>query len=174
MMRMVHAGGIEPLTDGVRAADPDNPLGYFEFEAVKRTREDPSWLAAAPGRAVKMVHVLLRDLPPTYRYRVVMMHRDLDEVVASQEKMLARSGRPGARMAPADLKRVFASQMRAVEQWAASQPNFSVLDVSYNDIVADPAGQAGRVAAFLGLPEARVGLMAAAVEPGLYRNRRPS
>ena len=30
-MQMIVAGGIPPMTDGLRAADADNPRGYFEF-----------------------------------------------------------------------------------------------------------------------------------------------
>lgn len=170
MMRMIEAGGIPALTDGLRHADPDNPLGYYEYEPVKRTREDPSWVPGARGRVVKMVHLLLRDLPAGEHYRVVMMHRDLDEVLASQRKMLERSGRPGAALAPDALKRVFAAQMESVGQWLTAQPNISRLDVSYNDILARPAEQAARVAAFLGLAAAEP--MAAAVDASLYRNRR--
>ncbi len=171
MMRMIAAAGIPPLTDGIRGPDEDNPNGYFELEAVKQTRQDSSWLDQAPGKSVKLVHLLLKELPPTHRYRLVMMHRDLDEVLASQQKMLARSGRKGAVSGPEALKRVFAAQLLDVERWVASQPNFSRLDVSYNGVLKDAGTEAGRVAAFLGRPE-RAGAMAAAVDAGLYRNRR--
>src|SRR5256885_1317813 len=80
MMRMIAAGGIAPLSDHSREADEDNPLGYLELEAVKATRRDPSWLSRAPGRVVKVIHLLLKDLPPGYAYRVILMRRDLDEV----------------------------------------------------------------------------------------------
>ena len=74
-MRMLEQGGLPVLTDGVRRADEDNPQGYYEFEAVKRTKDDPSWLATAQGKAVKLVYMLLYDLPPQYSYRVVFMRR---------------------------------------------------------------------------------------------------
>lgn len=170
MMRMLAAGGVPVLSDAVRGADADNPLGYFEFEPVKRTREDPSWLDRAPGRAVKLVHLLLRDLPPGRRYAVVMMHRDLDEVLASQRTMLERSGRAGAGAPPDALKRVFAAQMDEVKAWMDGQANFRRLDVDYARVVADPRGEAARVGAFLGLKTADA--MGAAVDPQLYRNRR--
>ena len=35
MMKMLDAGGIAPIIDNVRAADEDNPKGYYEFERVK-------------------------------------------------------------------------------------------------------------------------------------------
>ena len=51
MMRILEAGGLPPLTDGIRTADRDNPNGYYEFEPVKQTARDVSWLAQAEGRA---------------------------------------------------------------------------------------------------------------------------
>src|SRR5205085_1696250 len=35
MMQMLEAGGLSPMTDKVRAADIDNPRGYYEWEAIK-------------------------------------------------------------------------------------------------------------------------------------------
>ena len=67
MMQMIDVGGIPALTDNIREADEDNPKGYYELEAVKRTRKDASWLKEAPGRVVKMVHVLLLDLHAGWR-----------------------------------------------------------------------------------------------------------
>ena len=63
MMRMLDAGGLPALTDNIRTADEDNPRGYYEFEPVKKTKEDASWLERAPGKVVKMVYRLLYDLP---------------------------------------------------------------------------------------------------------------
>jgi hypothetical protein len=170
IMRMLSAGGIAPLSDSLRRADEDNPLGYFELEAVKRTREDPSWLANAPGKAVKVIHQLLTDLPPTYRYAILFIHRDIDEVLSSQRRMLERSGRSGAALPQEALKKVFAAQIQAARAWIASQANCSSLDLNYHEVVGDPAGQARRIAEFLGITE-KAHAMAAAVDPTLYRNR---
>src|SRR4029079_9082802 len=78
MMQMLDRGGIPALTDEIRAADPDNPRGYYEFEHVKQTKKDPSWLPQARGKVVKMVSSLLYDLPSTETYRVVFMQRNID------------------------------------------------------------------------------------------------
>jgi hypothetical protein len=50
-MKMLQAGGIEVLTDGVRQADESNPKGYFELEAVKELDKagDTAWLKGARG-----------------------------------------------------------------------------------------------------------------------------
>ena len=81
MMKAIHAGGIAPVIDHICAADEDNPKGYYEFEPVKKTKEDASWLKDAPGKVVKMVYRLLYDLPTDDQYRVVFMRRDLTEVL---------------------------------------------------------------------------------------------
>ena len=96
MMQMLHAGGLEILTDAVRTPDGSNPKGYFELEAVKDLDKggSPAWLAAARGKAVKIVSSLVRWLPESHDYQVIFMQRNLDEVVASQNKMLADRGSP--------------------------------------------------------------------------------
>src|SRR5438876_12209503 len=96
MMQMLDSGGVEVVTDHVRAADTDNPRGYHEFEKVKRIKQDASWLPLTRGKALKMVSQLLYDLPPGENYRIIFMERDLDEVLRSQEKMLERLNRPAA------------------------------------------------------------------------------
>src|SRR6266545_7088027 len=51
MMRMLKAGGMQPLTDNIRKPDEDNPYGYYELEAVKQLSRDTSWLVDASGKA---------------------------------------------------------------------------------------------------------------------------
>src|SRR5690348_11203102 len=67
MMQLLAAGGIPALTDNVRAADADNPRGYYEFEAVKEVAHNRTWLDDAKGKVVKMVYRLLYDLPDDHR-----------------------------------------------------------------------------------------------------------
>ena len=96
LMQMLAAGGITVITDKLRTADADNPRGYYEFELVKKIKQDASWLPQVRGKAVKMISQLLYDLPGNESYRVILMERDLDEVLVSQEKMLERLGRTAA------------------------------------------------------------------------------
>lgn len=169
MMRMLERGGLPPLTDGLRAPDRDNPHGYYEFEPVKQTRADPSWVPRAVGRAVKMVHVLLRDLPSGHEYRVLLMRRRLDEVVASQRRMLERLGREAWKVPDERMAQMYAAQLDDAEAWLAARAGFRCLRVDYNALVETPRQQLERVAAFLdGLD---VDAMATVVDPELYRNR---
>jgi hypothetical protein len=169
MMQMLDHGGIEVVTDHIRTPDTDNPRGYYEFEQVKKIKDDVSWLPGTRGKAFKMVSQLLYELPANQTYRIIFMERDLDEVLLSQEKMLARLGKPAAPRS--DIKRAFTAHLNKLRPWLAQQRNFEVLYVKYNDLVERPEEQAGRIGAFLGgLPD--VGNMARAVDPSLYRNRK--
>jgi hypothetical protein len=170
MMQMLGAGGMPVLSDGMRAADEDNPRGYLELEAVKRTRKDATWLSEAHGKAVKVIHLLLRNLPPDRAYRVVFMRRPVAEVVASQRAMLERSGRQGARLPDDKLAALLEAQARDTQAWMARQPHLRVLTVDYRDCIEQPGEVAARVNAFLGggLDEAA---MAGVVDAGLYRQR---
>ena len=169
MMKMLETGGMDVLVDNVRTADVDNPRGYYEFEPVKQTKNDASWIAPALGKAVKMVYLLLLDLPAEYDYRVVFMRRNLDEVLASQKAMLDRMGKTSP-LDDTKMAALFRDQLTRFDAWAKGRPNLRLLDVSYNVTMADPAPIAIEVNNFLegGLD---VAAMSRIVEPSLYRNR---
>jgi len=169
MMQMLDNGGVPVVTDHIRTADQDNPRGYYEYERVKKIKEDVSWLPEARGKAFKMVSQLLYELPSSERYRIIFMERDLDEMLSSQDKMLARLNKPSAPRAA--IERAFREHLRRVRVWLAGQPNIEVLFVSYNDLVERPEGEAERVSVFLG-GKADAGSMSKTVDPSLYRNRK--
>jgi len=172
MMRMLEAGGLPVLTDRQRTPDENNPRGYYEFERVKQLRSgDGAWLPEASGKAVKIISALLEYLPPCYRYRVLFMQRDLDEVVTSQRKMLVRLGESAGPAGDEKMKALFREHLLKVEAWLAQQPFLQTLFVNYNDLLREPGGQVGRIAAFLG-GELDAGRMARVVDPSLYRERQ--
>ncbi|MDX2200245.1 MAG: sulfotransferase [Phycisphaerae bacterium] len=170
LMQMIHAGGMPALIDEIRAADEDNPRGYFEFEPVKKTKQDPSWVPRGVGKVVKMVHLLLKDLPAGFVYRVIFARRDLDEVVRSQNIMLERHGKSTAGLPEDRMKQIYLAQIQEVQDFMRARPTqFSWIEVDYNTLVRDPAPIVQRVSAFLdGLDEKG---MLTAVDPKLYRNR---
>jgi hypothetical protein len=168
MMQLLDAGGVEVVTDNLRTADTDNPRGYYEFEKVKQVKRDASWLPDIRGKAVKMVSQLLLDLPPTERYRVVIMERDFTEMLDSQERMLQHLGRPA--IPRETIIPAYTSHLERVHQWLQRQPHFAALRVRYKALVERPQTEIARVNEFLG---GRLDVCRAvgAVDPSLYRNR---
>jgi len=170
MMQMLQRGGISVLTDGIRQADEDNPRGYFELEAVKRTKQDATWLDQAAGMAVKVIYRLLHDLPTDLHYQVILMRRPMAEVLASQSAMLSRTGNEGASIPPARLGELFSSQLADVVRYLRQQPQFDVLEVNHRDVLDDPLVAAKSVAQFLRRP-LDLQAMANAVDTSLYRRQ---
>ena len=172
MMRMLEAGGLAILSDGERAADIDNPKGYFEFERIKNLEKetDKSYLRAARGKAVMVISFLIKDLPDENDYRVLFMRRDLDEVLASQQKMIDRLGSADAEAEAAAMKEAFRNDIARVRVLCRTRPNFELIELRYQEAIADPAAASRAVNQFLGgrLDEAA---MRAAVDATLYRNR---
>jgi hypothetical protein len=169
LMQMLESGGLGVITDNIRTADPDNPKGYYELERVKTIKQDSSWLQEARGKAVKMVSLLLYDLPPSERYRIIFMERDMDEILLSQRKMLTRLHQELGH--DDDMRRFFTLHLEKLHNWLCRQSHIDVLHVSYNDLLAQPMTEAQRINRFLGekLDATR---MANVVDQSLYRNRK--
>jgi len=170
MMQMLVAGGMPAVSDGLRTADADNPRGYFELEAVKKLKTDSTWLAGARGQAVKVISMLLYELPADYEYRVVFMLRDMDEILASQNEMLKRRGTAGTDAGDAAMRQHLEAHLKKVQAWIAAQKNFRVLFCDHRELLRAPAEQARRVAEFLG-GSLNEQTMVQAVDPALHRNR---
>jgi len=171
MMKMLEAGGIPPLTDKLREADNDNPKGYYEFERVKKMdKGDLDWLPDAEGKAVKIISALLKYLPGDYEYNIIFIRRHIDEILASQRKMLVNRGEDTDKLDDAEMADLFNKHVRMTEKWIADQPNVNVLYIHYSEILSDPQPQAEKVNAFLG-GELDVEQMTAVVDPTLYRNK---
>lgn len=172
MMKMLSEGGLEVVSDAIRAADEDNPNGYFEFEPVKKLADgQDTWLKDAGGKLVKVISALLEHLPPPYEYKIVFMEREIREILASQQKMLKRRNEE-AKITDAQLEAQFREHLRAAKYWLARQPNMSVMYVDYNKLMADPDAYCQPVADFLGMP-LDVSRMRGVPNERLYRNRAP-
>jgi predicted Zn-dependent protease len=169
LMQMLEAGGWPVYCDGVRAADASNPRGYYECEAVKRLGTCNDWLGTVGGQALKVVAPLLPELPRDCRYRVLFLERNLDEIIASQGRMLARLERQGADLQANRLREALARQQQgalAVLERTA-QP---VLRLGHRAVIDAPATASARIAQFLevSLDEPA---MRAVVDPELHRER---
>ena len=172
MMRMLEAGGLTPMMDGIRQADGDNPRGYYEFERVKKLRTgDVDWLEDAAGKVVKVVATLLYDLPDAYTYRVVFMSRSMSEILASQRTMLAHRGEVVDAGLDREMARIFQGHLERLDGWLAERLNVTMLKVDHNQLVSGDVGEStARIDRFLG-GGLDVASMAGVIEPDLYRQR---
>jgi hypothetical protein len=172
MMKMLDAAGLSIMTDHERTADEDNPKGYFEFERVKDLGQEPdkSWVRDARGNVLKVISHLLADLPDENFYRVILMRRDFDEVIASQNKMLTHRQEAN----PIDdsaAKESYIRHLVDVRFMVRKRENFAMIEMQYTQALEAPRSFVNDVNKFLGGrldPEA----MMTVIDPDLYRNRK--
>ena len=171
MMKMLDAGGLIPLVDNIRVADEDNPKGYYEFERVKQLENDKKWLPDARGKVVKIISMLLRHLPDDYNYKVVFMLRNVDEILASQRKMLERRGEPTDKVGDEKMALMYQNHLDKLKKQLEQKQNFDTLYVKYNEILNAPEDYCDKINKFLGgiLNQQK---MLTVIDKNLYRQRK--
>jgi len=171
MMSMLAAGGLEVLTDQLRTPDDDNPVGYFELEEVKKLiRGEHSWLAKSNGKSVKVISTLLPYLPDGFHYRIIFMRRAIEEVLASQRKMLINRGENPDKVGDDQMAEMFERDLQQSERWINSQAHATRININYKKLIANPRPLVAEINTFLGggLDEDK---MLGVIDPSLYRQR---
>jgi predicted AlkP superfamily phosphohydrolase/phosphomutase/tetratricopeptide (TPR) repeat protein len=166
MMQMLDVGGIETLRDNLREADISNPKGYYEFEPVMSLYKDNSWLEKGQNKAVKIVAPLLKYLDPKFRYKIVFMNRDLNEVIQSQQKMLGKN----EDVFPVTLYNKFQKLLTNIDVWNKKEPGVEILFVDYADVLYNPEANIDRIEQFIGIDLDKK-KMVQVIDKSLYRNK---
>ncbi len=169
MMQMLDRGGMEFVTDNIRTADEDNPKGYYEFERVKKIKDDASWVIDTRGKVFKMVSMLLYDLPSDEKYKIIFMKRNMKEVLASQKKMLERLNKE-SNTDDDEMGELLTIHLNKTYAWLEQQENMEVLYVNYNDLIASPLKGAEAVNEFLN-GKLNTEKMEKVIDKSLYRNK---
>ena len=173
MMKMLDATGLPIMTDHQRTADQDNPKGYFEYARVKDLAEetDKSWVRDARGKVLKVISHLLEALPDDNFYRVILMRRDFDEIIASQNKMLVRRAEENP-IEDAAAKEAYIRHLVDVRFMVRKRPNFEMIEVHFTQALQAPQTFVAEVSAFLS-GHLDTAAMTTVIDPDLYRNRKP-
>jgi len=174
MMQMLAAAGLEAKTDGERVADTDNPEGYLEWEAVKNLAKEPELLddPDLDTKAIKVISMLLPTLPKKHQYKIIFMTRPVEEVAASQMKMIERlqNGEPDP--TSEDITKQLEQHRTAVLSWMKANDHVKAILVNFPNLVKNPEPYIEEITAFLGdelisNPQA----MASVVRPELHRQK---
>jgi hypothetical protein len=85
--------------------------------------------------------------------------------------MLERNGKPTDAVSDDKLATLFRREVAKCKSWLANQPNFAVLEISYNELLANPEDSIRNIEQFLG-GGLDLESMRRVIDPSLYRNRR--
>ena len=175
MMQMLEAGGMEAITDKKRVADEDNPKGYYEWEDIKQIKEHPELLDKEEynGKVIKTISMLLTHMPKEHDYKVLFMYRPIEEIAASQAKMIDRLGTEGAELDEHDLIRGLRDHRNKTLEWMkTTAKNVEYLEVNYPNLIREPNEVISQIVEFLGSDHlSDPDKMISAIDESLYRNR---
>jgi len=166
MMQMLDKGGLITLTDDNRKADVSNPKGYLEYDPVMSLHKDNTWLHKAQNKSVKIVAPLLKFLDPKYRYKIIFMNRNINEVIKSQQKMIGKD----PEVLPTKLYNGYTKLLNQVEVWKEKEPSVELIYIDYKDALYNTEEVSKSIKNFLGT-ELNLESMRSCVDTSLYRNR---
>jgi hypothetical protein len=171
VMKMLSIAGYNPVQDGIRKPDTDNPHGYYEDERVKALADnlDKAWLNEAHGRVIKIISFLLKELPDSNTYKIIFMQRHLDEVLASQNKMLEHRGEPRA-TSDEEMRHLCQKHLEEVYKLIKRRPTMSMIEIDHRVLMERPVIEAQKINSYLG-GHLDVAKMASVIDKDLYRNR---
>ena len=170
MIQMLRAADTDLMHDGKREADEDNLEGYWEWEEMKTLKKNPRIIEQADGKVIKVISALLPQLPPRHKYRIIFMKRPVEEVVASQWKMLERSGQNPR----SEKQHLIQTQQTHVEQTLAQlrqRKDIELIEIDYPELVANPDDQISALINFLRETISQPEKLAEPIRPDLHRNR---
>ena len=131
--------------DGIDNAIPRDLL----LEKVKKIKQDSSWVDSTQGKAFKMVSQLLYDLPVDRNYKIIFLRRNMQEILASQRKMLQRQSSYNDSEDDEKMGKLFEKHLTEIEGWLKAQKNMGTIYINYNDVIEHPRRNAQRVNKFL-------------------------
>ncbi len=167
MMQILYLGGMKVAFDTKRKPDEHNPKGYFELEGgkiISRLMRGDFPIEKYDGMVIKVTAYGIKYLPIGYRYKVIYMLRDLDEIMASMSKMI------GERLSEED-KKAFDKLNKYTLQLLEQRDDIEYITVRYDMVIENPRSEIERVNDFLG-GILNVDSAVRAVNPSLYRNRK--
>lgn len=167
LMQSLKEGGLPVATDGIRKPDESNPKGYLEVESIiDKLRDNPEFVFDFEDQVLKVIAYGLQYLP-SGNYKVVYMERNIEEVLASMEKMMNSTDeeREGTRLAFEKLNEKAKSDI-------SRRKDMEVLFINYNEILANPEESLARVHRFFEEKNLDLEKMVQAVDETLYRQKR--
>lgn len=171
MMQLLNIIGIPIFTDNKRHPDQSNPKGYFEHELVKNIEKDSTWMDKTKGKVIKIVIPLLFFLPKNYSYKVIVMKRNINEIIKSQNKMLIKENSNINPIEPDRLHQIFENQLKQTISWLNKKSNVKSINISYANMINELAVELKKVNSFLNINISK-SQANSVIEKNLYRSRK--
>jgi hypothetical protein len=167
MMQILEKGGVPVAFDRKRKPNVHNPKGYYELAGGKIINQLMQGIFPFEnyiGVFIKITAYGLKFLPqsPHIPYKVIYMVRNLDEIMASMEKMSGAVNWEDERQAFENLNIFVFGILK-------SRKDIDYLIIDYYDVIQNPKKEIARIDRFIGGGLDQKAAMQT-VDPALYRN----
>ena len=166
VMQLLEAGGVQCYTDNNRIKDEHNPKGYYEFKELTDPSSYSTLFSGYTKLAFKITFPLITQLPPHCQYKVIVIERDLLEVIQSQNKM-----------AGSNTENVYFEKIHEMDRlqshsadWLKKQAHIDLLTISFQDALTQPDSVINKIENFLGKPLDKEQMMHV-IDSNLYRSK---
>ncbi|MGV2340043.1 MAG UNVERIFIED_CONTAM: hypothetical protein LVR18_40640 [Planctomycetaceae bacterium] len=179
-LRYIHddagsAGGAECRSWQMNSARPMKTTSLATMKISESL--DCTWIIRGSrryrgDRRQDSIAPLVRHLPllPQLNYGVILMLRDIPEILRSQQEMLAKLGRPSDSPGSEQIAAAWREQISTLRRLLAAR-NIPVLPLEYRYCLLDPEATAEKIRRFLNAPM-DTAAMASAIQPNLTRQTR--
>ena len=145
IMQLLKAGGISIYTDEKRPSDVNNPKGYYEFESLTRPNSYFELFKDKKAQAFKITYPLIQELPSSFSYKVIVIERNLQSVIFSQNKMKGTSNDVLQFNLATGLNQI----RETCDAWLNLQTNIKFLKLSYEELLENPTQEIENICVFL-------------------------
>ena len=87
-------------------------------------------------------------MPDNLKFRVVFMERNIDEILASQKKMLIRRGHTSNSSEDEEMKSIFTEHLLEIKSSIINKTNIELIYVNYNLLVTNPISEIDKINKF--------------------------
>jgi hypothetical protein len=172
MMKMLDAAGLHIFSDNERPSDLNNPTGYYEHKAIMQLASNHEFLIGAENKVVKIVAPLLQYLPMNFRYKIIFMTRNLDEILLSQATMLVRNGKKKQVDLNLNLASSYTNLLNQLKQWQLKfNKNIEMIEIDFAQLHNHADESIEKISFFLGKSDLPTAKMKEQINVDLYRSK---
>jgi predicted AlkP superfamily phosphohydrolase/phosphomutase/tetratricopeptide (TPR) repeat protein len=147
LLEHLEQAGIHILVDEKSVSKEEKKS--FELQKIVELSQNSEWLKDAGGKAILVNGQMLSFLPNDFAYKVIVMNRDLKEVIQQQQEFI------GKKLAPDTLPlKHFGIVQKLQEQintWLNAHPHIPVHFVDFEELCSNSSEQLSLLEEFIGI-----------------------
>lgn len=133
------------VSENKKAKDPSD---RYLLSKTKKLHLDSSWLNDSGNNIFYIQPQFLSYLPPHFDYKLIVVKRDLAEIIENEQKMLGKKIKKDT--LPLKHFQIAEKNQDKIQSWIESQPKIDVTIIDYADFKKEKKDQIEQLISFIG------------------------